>query len=285
MKGLIGLDIDGTIECKEHPIPEEVTDFLKNLSEQDWKIAFITGRTFDSGYPTVKGFKFPYYLAVQNGAIILEMPSMKIIEKCYIDRTILPKAEALCSQHATGFVVYGGFENGNQCFYCPSAFPKELHEYLMARCKAFGEQWVPLKNIEEMPLKKFPSIKTFGRLPLAECMGKLFENELGLHCPVIKDPFCDGYYVSQATDPQVSKGFALKSISIFTKNSGLIIAAGDDFNDITMFKEAHISIAMESAPDLVKEHATIIAPHVSEKGIIQGLKNAIEMGEANRPPA
>ncbi|MBI5274275.1 MAG: HAD hydrolase family protein, partial [Chlamydiales bacterium] len=46
MKGIIALDIDGTIANKDHLIPKDVELFLHKLAKEGWILAFLTGRTF-----------------------------------------------------------------------------------------------------------------------------------------------------------------------------------------------------------------------------------------------
>ena len=101
---------------------------------------------------------------------------------------------------------------------------------------------------------------------------------LGLHVPVIKDPFSSEYHVVQATHPDVTKGKALFDLIVRLGAQETIIAAGDDLNDISMFEAASVCIAMEDAPEELKLMANIIAPSAKEQGIIIGLQKAIKSG-------
>ena len=74
MKGVIALDIDGTLTDETHQVPNEVAVFLASLVADGWEIVFITGRTFRWVRNALSHLTFPYHLAVQNGAIILKMP-------------------------------------------------------------------------------------------------------------------------------------------------------------------------------------------------------------------
>ncbi len=63
MKGLIALDIDGTLTDNLKPTPAEVAAYLRFLSAEGWEMAFITGRTFHWGYTALKQLNFPYHFA------------------------------------------------------------------------------------------------------------------------------------------------------------------------------------------------------------------------------
>lgn len=279
MKGTIALDIDGTLTDYAH-LPPNVIAYLKSLADNGWHLVFITGRTFQSGFLTLENLPFSYYLAVQNGAIILEMPGRKILGKKYLDRSIFSELDAICQEEPSDFVVYGGFENQDHCFYRPEKFSPELMGYLNQRIVAFKEVWHPLKSYSEMELDSFPSVKCFGRYDSAKRLCKRIEERLGLHVPMIRDPFGTAYlgqeyYVVQATQQGISKGQALLDLVALTGQRGTVIAAGDDYNDIPMWQVADVKVVMATAPKELREQADIVAPAASEEGIIKGLEAAI----------
>lgn len=274
MRGTIALDIDGTLTDGPH-LPLNVVRYLKSLADSNWRLIFITGRTFQSGYATLQSLPFTYYFAVQNGAIILEMPGKRILSKKYLDRSIFSEMDRICRDEPSDFVVYSGFENHDHCYYRPEKFDPELMRYLNRRIDSYKETWHPLQSYDEMFLEAFPSIKCFGLYSSAKILSHRIEEHLGLHVPLIRDPFAKGYYVVQATNPKISKGQALKDLISITGERGKVIAAGDDFNDVSMFKVADVSVVMATAPEEMLEKVDIIAPSASEEGIIKGLEAAI----------
>jgi Cof subfamily protein (haloacid dehalogenase superfamily) len=275
MKGIIALDIDGTLTAEHHSIEPDVVAYLSSLVEQGWKLIFITGRTFQWGYSVLRFLPFPYYAAVQNGAIILQMPERQIILKKYLDKSVLPAMEHICKEEPTDFVIYSGFEYQDQCFYRPVHFSKELLHYVEARVRTLEETWIPVISFEELRFQSFPSLKCFGDLASAKRLAQAMEEQLDLHVPVIKDPFQENRFVVQATHPEVDKGQALEDFKAFIEYSGITIAAGDDNNDIPMLEKADIRIVMATASDELKKRAHVIAPSAEEKGIIQGLQKAL----------
>lgn len=286
MRGTIALDIDGTLTTGSHDVPERTTEYLARLAKEGWLFIFVTGRTFSSGYKALKHLPFPYYFAVQNGALILEMPSQRIVAKKYLDRSIFLEMDAICSKHSTDFVVYAGFEHEDHCYFRPHHFSPSLLDYLQRRVKTYEETWHPLTSYSDMALDLFPSVKCFGPLPSAKELASKIEQRLGLHVPVIRDPFSWGvengskssldYYVVQATHPQISKGQALLDFLEIAGRKGKVIAAGDDYNDISMFSVADVAVVMATGPEDMLKNADIIAPSAAEEGIITGLEAAIK---------
>lgn len=276
MKGIIALDIDGTITDEHHAMPKEVVDYLASLGSEGWRLIFITGRTFAWGYPVLKSLPIEYDFAVQNGAIIIRMPSKEIISKKYLDRSIFPTMDAICEGKPSDYVIYTGFERNDLCYYRPNHFSEELLGYLSRRIKGIEETWRAVETFEELKISDFPSIKCFGKKDSAEELAQSMEKKLGLHTPLIRDPFNEDYYVAQATHPQVNKGQALLDFIKFTGNKEIVIAAGDDNNDQTMLAVADIKVVMETAPEPLLKIADIIAPSARHSGIIKGLQQAIQ---------
>lgn len=274
-KGIIALDIDGTITVQTHTIHSDVVRYLANLHAEGWQFIFITGRPFQWGYQVLQYLPFPYAFAVQNGALILEMPSEKVLERTYLTIQDIPKVEKVCDEESFDFIIYSGWENQDLCYYRPELLDSDLLTYLDRRRKTLGENWVSVKDYKSLPVSEFASFKCFAHEELlAVQLSRKIEKETGLHAPVNRDPFNSNYFVIQITENEANKGIALRwYANLFPKCP--IIAAGDDYNDMSMLKEADIRIVMDHAPEELQELADIIPPPTSENGIIQGLSRAL----------
>jgi len=274
MQGIIALDIDGTLTDNLTSLPPEVVDYLHQLHNEGWTLFFLTGRTFTFGFEALKALNFPYYFGVQNGALILEMPSKKILSKRYLGKSIVSAAEQICLKKSNDLVICMGYELSDRCYYRPQHLPRELLTYLNARKGVFLEEWQPITSYDEMTLMEFPSIKCFAQKKDADAIAADWEEELKLNVPVIQDPFGSGYHILQATATDVSKGNALKDFIHLNKPTGLVIAAGDDYNDESMLKAATVRIAMANAPKRLLALADIVAAPAAQMGIIDALKKA-----------
>lgn len=146
MQGIIALDIDGTLTDQTHALEREVSEALHDLHRAGWKFIFITGRPFHWSFETLQQLPFPYALAVQNGALLLEMPAQKILSRKYIEEPVLPLLEMLCKAEQTDFVIYAGFENEDRCFYRPQHLPPSVLAYVLERTSALNEKWSSLKD-------------------------------------------------------------------------------------------------------------------------------------------
>jgi hydroxymethylpyrimidine pyrophosphatase-like HAD family hydrolase len=283
-KGIIALDIDGTITAHAEHLPQSVSRYLTELAQAGWTLLFVTGRPFKWGFRTLKELPFPYYFAVQNGAIVLQMPSQRVISKRYLSPSIFAALDSICQPEANDYAIYAGYEQQDLSYYRPKNMRTSLLHYLQERMKFLQEEWIALDSYDALPVRAFPSIKCIGGY---EEMGRLksrIEKELQLHVPLIRDPVDAAYYVLQGTAPGIDKGEVLKQLIALNQcqggNRGPVIAAGDDQNDLALFLAADFKIAMATAPKELLERADIIAPPASEEGIIPGLQAALRTLEA-----
>lgn len=277
MKGMIALDIDGTITVDHQDLDPEVIKFFSYLANEGWIFVFITGRTFFWGYEVLRKLDFPYYFAVHNGATIVQMPSRQTVSKKYLQSSCLQDLDIIFDGRKTDYIIYTERESSPLCYFRPNHMSARLLDYLKERVKVFKEEWIPLDNYSDLPVTEFTAIKYFGPKNEAELMALEFER-LDLHAPIIKDPFNTDYCVIQATHSEVSKGHALRLLKTMLQlPAGTIIAAGDDNNDMTMLASADIRVVMATAPEALLREAHVIAPSASEKGIIAGLKSALDL--------
>lgn len=278
-KGIIGLDIDGTITAERISIPSPVISYLDSLASDGWKICFITGRPYKWAYSTLKDLPFDFSLAVQNGAVILEMPTKRVLSSNYLSRKIIPEMEEICQDSPSDFVIYAGVEFQDNCYFRSRQFDEKLLEYVTRRYTTLGETWHDVESFHGIPVEGFASLKCFGDLDSSQILSRKIESRLGLHAPVISDTFDNNYkdsYVVQVTRSDVNKGTALKQLAELFDCKGLVIAAGDDRNDRSMLEFADRKIVMATAPDEMHEMADVIAPSAEENGIIEALKRVIE---------
>jgi len=275
-KGLIALDIDGTLTA-ETSIPDEMIKYLCELHEEGWAFAFITGRPFSWAYPTLSAIPFPSFFAIQNGALLLELPSKKFLNSYYLQNDLIPSLTKLSQDFQTDYVIYSGYENGDLCYYRPQFFAPNHLSYLTERAKLLKEKWVQVSSFDHLPVHTFTAFKFFANEEKAQLLSKKIEEELSLHAPSIKDPCNADYFIVQATHPFACKGRVIQDICKLASFIGTIIAAGNDNNDLGMLEAATIKIAMADAPASLLKIADIIAPLATEMGLIDGLKQALNL--------
>lgn len=270
---IIALDIDGTVTDDPVKMPRAVCEVLERLSSQGFTLIFLTGRPLGWGVRPLLQLSVPYYVAAINGAELVKMPEKALLYERGLYIEDYATLDALYEGEESDYVLYGGFSQQDRCFYRPHRFKPALLDYLQWRYRYLGEPWVAVKTFDDLPVKTFASLKSFGMAAACRHMAHRVMRTLECSASVIRDPFREGSSVLQAT--AMDKGAALK---LFMRETGLsspIIAAGDDYNDISLLQAADIKIAMATAPEEVLNLADIIAPPAALEGLKYALIQAV----------
>jgi HAD superfamily hydrolase (TIGR01484 family) len=275
-KGYLALDIDGTLSDKSHGIPDEVAIYLTERAKEGWEIVLITGRIFSFAMHSLDKFQFPYFLAVQNGADILSMPTKKVVSRSYFPHNQVADFHRLCLEEKIPFVVYAGYEEGDFCYYDESLFDEKFSHYLDRLRVLVTEEWQAVKNFDSLDQKAFPLIKAFGDADTLLALEAKFLLEHSLQASVIVDPVDPSQSMLLLTAADVNKGFAMQRIKELLPLDGPLIAAGDDNNDVPLLEIADYRIGVGNVPKAVRDIAHHITPPSTEMGIIEGLNRAIE---------
>jgi len=272
----IALDIDGTITGMDHLIPDCVASYFQELYRQGWQFVFLTGRTFSFAQVTLNKLGFPYLLALNNGADLLEMPQKKGVCHAYLDYTIIPILDELYRGYENYFVVYEGYKRGNCAYFRSDRFSAEMSDYFKEVQALSTEVWKGVDSFEIFSHSTFPLVKCIGSQEMLEGFDQKLRTLKGIATAVIADPISCRYHLMLITHVEANKGRAIRTfVRRFLLGSPLI-AGGNDNNDIPLLKEGDIRIAMDGSPEDLRKLANILAPPADKMGIIDGLREAIK---------
>ncbi len=275
-KGLIAIDIDGTLTAVRQHVDPNVISFLKELHADRWKILFVTGRTLEWALKLLEQMPFDFFLSSFNGAYTLTYPEKEIIKKFYLPFELVFQIVQLIKDEDVGVAFYPSPDHKNRSFLYRKLTSHVLERHLMDRSKALSDSWIEIENVMDLPTDRFAAMRLFCLPHTAKKLSFLIEDKTSLNAPMMKDSYNEGFSVVQITHKNASKGYALQTCQEHLGNIPKVIACGDDHNDITMLKHADIAVVMADAPPEVLVLGDIIAPSAKNIGIIQGLKQAIE---------
>lgn len=275
-RGTIALDIDGTITNREHQIPDGVAIYFENLHKEGWQFIFVTGRAFSFAMMTLPKLTFPFLLAVQNGADLIEMPSKKRIDRSYLKIDVVEALDALYEEEEGDFIVYAGYDHGDLCYYRPDRFSEKMQKYLKEVERLSASPWKPLKNFQIKEQSTFPLIKCIGKEGVLRKFDEKLKAIPNLKTSIIRDPIDPALHLILITHKEADKGIATKKFVEKYNLNRPLITGGDDNNDIPLLKVGDVRIAMDGAPEALQNIAHIIAPPADRMGIIQGIEEAMK---------
>ncbi|NEX00855.1 hypothetical protein SAMN04487829_0433 [Pseudobutyrivibrio sp. NOR37] len=255
---LVATDVDGTLVKDSSPeVYSEMIEMIKKLRAQDIIVCIASGRQYGSISKMFKEVANDLIFIANNGAHIkcrgVDMHISKI-DRHYVEELTKELRQITdCEKAYEGAgVTYLETDNEDFIHVLRDQYRNDV---------AFVDD-VLAENVDLVKISIFnrPSIRKLGEEKLIP------EWSDHLKAVMAGEDWVD------FMDKSVDKGNALKTIQdFFHINPDETMVFGDNNNDIGMLDVATESYAVETAPDVVKEHAKHICPSWKDKGVYKVL--------------
>ncbi|MGB4610860.1 MAG: HAD family hydrolase [Saccharofermentanales bacterium] len=264
---MLVLDLDGTLLNDNKIITERNKQALAALKNQGVIIVFASGRTnFMMSF-----FQEPYvvcdYHLSFNGSMAEDLSENKVLYQVTIDQTVTKEIWQFLADYANAYTAYS---RKMMYFYdqTQKMIRNKLSEYLdlaaseqVYLAPAFTElNYGEIASESDLRILKFVAYEDDPDR-IARIKHYLAQY------PQIKTE-ATGYGITGIFAGHVSKGTAvgkLRDLLNFSKEDVCVI--GDYDNDLSMFNEAGIKVAMANAAQGLKAHADYICPDNNHDGV------------------
>ena len=258
---LIIADLDGTLVNKTY-VTRKTLKTLKTLKEKGYLFTIATGRHMVATKELVKTLNVDLPVICGNGAIIYDFKKDEIIKKELIDSNTVEYIVDLCIEKQIDFLMYT---------------TKDVTGTKQAKDKIHAEiGYFDTHVVKKEDLKKYIRIGVFKILAIDKNPKKLIELKEALSqqkeiAMVQSKPiFLDINF--KHTNKGKSIQYLSKYLNVDIKD---VFAIGDQENDITMIKSAHLGVAMGNAHEKLKEVADQITLSYEEDGFTYAINRWI----------
>lgn len=254
-KKVIFIDYDGTLYHQSNDcLYEEVYELFDVAKKNNIDIYLTTGRTMLYLKNNPRLLKLLRGVIGANGSSIYE--DNILIHKNYINKQDMKELDIYTKEHNISIVYFS-----------------DIYAYVNFKEEEVIERFI---NFNKVPVKKINTIDEISDEIELVC---LYTDAINI------DPMIDKFnnvtiykWGSRGADvikKGLTKGTGIKTILMnneYTKSYGI----GDGLNDIEMFENVDVSIAMGNASDEVKKHAKIVTNSLFERGVEQILEKIIK---------
>lgn len=273
-KGIIALDLDGTLLDSNKELSERNLSALEKAAAAGYEIVPTTGRFYKGMPRSIRSLPFVRYIITINGAEAADLMTGDVIYKAE-----MPWQKAIdimkwldhypviydCYMKNQGWMTSSQKELIDEVVESPHS-RKMLHElrHPVPELKAFLQE-------EKHDVQKVQFfVKDVSARP--EMMKKLAETFEGI---VVSSALPQNVEIN---DTYANKGDALMALA---KHLGLPKEAtfgfGDGLNDLPMIRAAGTGIAMTNGAPEVKAAADLIAPSCDEDGVAVMIEKILEV--------
>lgn len=271
---LIALDVDDTILTRELVIPQAVREAIREAQEAGVIVTLATGRMFASVRPYAESLRISAPLITYNGALVQDLHGT-----CFAER-LIPKAGIVeLAQMAASKGVTLNLYIDDRLYI---AEMNEAVEFYL--------------SIAQIGAHEVGDLTTFANgLPDGKGALKALliaqPDQVQAMLPSLQERYRGRFEVvaSQArfiefTAEGVSKGDALATLcGSLGIASEQVMAAGDNFNDITMLQYAGLGVAVRNAPEQVQRVADVVVGTAVEGGIAEAIRRFVLSGSDRAP--
>ena len=254
MYKLIAVDIDGTLLNSNGKITKNTKAAIKYAIDKGIHLVLSTGRPVQGIYDIYEQLNLSSPAITYNGAIVIQHKNGPILYECSLlpidTEAIIKKGDQLDTTIAI--------------WYDSQLFTNKLNE------KAY--EYSTISNIKPKLYTNKQKIFKNGATKILyyDTVDTIhnYEKELINSFSSNVVFHTSKPYFLEFVNSEVSKANAMKKLGIFLNiKQEEMISIGDGFNDLEMIKYAGLGVAMNNAPDGVKENAQFITDSNDEDGI------------------
>ncbi len=259
-------DLDGTLFNNDGELSDYTVSQLNRMISGGMYFTFATARTIYSAKPLTELLNINVPCILNNGASVYDMQSGVYVKNNYIPQKTAEKILSAFRKNGVYCFVFR-FEN-DILVTCYDKITNELmQKYVDERKGQYEKPFRECSNLADEIDDGVIYINAMGDyetlLPVRNAVAEID----GADCAFYKDTYTDSWLL-ETFSSEASKGNGLKFLREkygFTK----VVAFGDNLNDLSMFSQADVKIAVGNAKPELKEKADFIADTNENNGVVK----------------
>ena len=252
------LDIDHTLTTDTEEIPNEITEFFTKIKEK-YHIILITGRTNSYAVEKSKICNASSIVISDNGSVIYNYEKDKVLYSNFFEPNMVNTIWEISQKYNIDCVLNTVYRRYRNHVYMNEKYLKNNNIGITSidELKDNVTQIVLFSNNE---LEYTNCLKDINKLEKIEICNRGKEN--------------DGRYFADLNVAGTSKGKAITELNKFLNiKKENIICFGDSMNDLSMFEQSGIKVAVKNACKSLKDIADYITEFSNnENGVVEFLK-------------
>ncbi len=271
MYKLVAIDLDGTLLDMNKEISDRNKQAIKRAMEKGVKVVICSGRVYTGARLYAREIGSTDPIIACNGAIITEGLDGDIVYSVYMETEVAVKVNSICQKHGIYYHVYAGDTLLTEKLGFTSKKYYERNKFLPPEDRVDIEV---VKNMEAKLRELAGKVLKFVIVSDQPQLLKKVRYEMEQLTEV--DVMSSNYDNFEVMKKGVSKGAALERLSdLLDIPAHMMVAIGDNENDISMFDYAGLSIAMGNGEPEAKAAAKYVTEANDEDGVAKAIEKFI----------
>jgi Cof subfamily protein (haloacid dehalogenase superfamily) len=262
-------DVDGTLVTEDKVLTPRAEEAVRKLHAAGIAFAITSGRPPRGMEMLIAPLELKTPIAGFNGGVFVT-PEMTVIEEHVLTADAAKCAIDLVLENKMDVWVYSGNE----------WFVRDIEAPHVAR-ESWTVKFAPTA-IDDFGPELDRAVKIVGvsdDLDLVKRCEKSLQSAIGTRASVA----CSQAYYLDITHPAANKGTVVTTLSrLLSIPTAEIATIGDGQNDVLMFREGGLSIAMGNATPAVQKQARFVSASYKDEGFAKAVEYYV-LGEGERP--
>lgn len=270
IKTLYISDLDGTLLDPAGEITEKTAEIINSLAGKGLDFTFATARTIYSAGVITDGLNISTPCILMNGVCIYDLKKRKYVSVESVSQELSAKVISMFEEHGVECFMF------RICGEKLTTYYTRLTERVMAsfaedRQRNYGKPFVQCRDMRDVTdgdAIYFTAMSDHDRLlPIRDAV----KDTAGLDCAFYEDTYTGKWYL-EIFSSGASKANGVKKLR---KLYGFdkVVCFGDNLNDLSMFAQSDVKVAVGNARDEVKAAADIVIGSNNRDGVAEYLKS------------
>ncbi|MFN4190270.1 MAG: Cof-type HAD-IIB family hydrolase [Pseudothermotoga sp.] len=270
---LICIDLDGTLLNDEKKVSETDRCTIQHARTKGINVTIFTGRNYYAALPYVQELGIEIPVVFQNGALIATPSVNKIFRMITLDSKIAMETIRLSKKYGLFPVVYESFFSRQDML-----LENDYYGVFESYFKFNQSRIKKIDRLESFLLttKSIAEVAIVGKDILIENLTRdLLKNSDGF--TLVKNQQIDSEVFMEVFGKDVGKEIALDFLlHLFNIDISEVAYIGDNYNDLKIMQKVGFPIAMQNAPQDVKDVAKFVTLSNNDSGVSLAIERVME---------
>ncbi len=268
LKTLYISDLDGTLLNSAAELSDNTVSTINRLVDEGMYFTFATARTVYSAASIMERLKINVPCLLNNGVEIYDTNSGAYVRKVCIPINISKRIISAFRKNDARCFMFK-FAEG-RLVTCYDKITEELMQsYVAERREKFDQPFIECADIIDALDETAVYINSCGELEKLYPVRNSIEEIEGVGFEFYEDTYTKKWYL-ETFSAAASKGSGIKYLCE-TYGFDRVVAFGDNLNDLSMFKQADVKVAVANGNSRLKSEADVVIKSNDDDGVAKYL--------------
>ena len=267
-------DLDGTLLTPDAVISPRTREMLAKLLGDGLPLTVATARTSISVVPLLEGLPFRLPLILQNGSVLHDPRSGKIVDAADIAADAFLQVLEVYAEYGRNGFVFCVPEDTLTCCYNALTTP-HMEQYFAERQEKHSHLFRQVPTLAALKDRRPVFLSLNAPKTQLDPVFRTLSQITGIRLTYYRDVYEPEIWYLEITAPEASKYYGIQKVKALT-GAQYVTGFGDNRNDFPLFDACDTKIAVGNAAEELKARADLVIGRNTEDAVAEYLARITE---------